>query len=69
MLKPRPPGQSTTPTALCVRRWVPELADVPAAVHEPWKWAARERAALDYPDPVVGLADGLARFRQARGRT
>ncbi|MFB1048073.1 cryptochrome/photolyase family protein [Streptomyces chrestomyceticus] len=55
-----------------VRRWVPELADVPGleggAVHQPWKLEpAAARAEVDYPDPVVDLADGLARFKQARG--
>ncbi|BBB01523.1 putative deoxyribodipyrimidine photolyase phrB [Actinacidiphila reveromycinica] len=51
-----------------VRRWVPELAKVAgAAVHEPWKLPERERAACgDYPEPIVQLADGLARFRRAR---
>ncbi|MEU8697239.1 deoxyribodipyrimidine photo-lyase [Streptomyces sp. NPDC048680] len=51
-----------------VRRWVPELAALAGpAVHEPWKLHGAERARLGYPDPVVELADGLARFRQARG--
>lgn len=51
-----------------VRRWVPELASLPgAAVHEPWKLRGAERERLDYPEPVVDLADGLTRFRQARG--
>ncbi|KOG59112.1 deoxyribodipyrimidine photolyase [Streptomyces griseoflavus] len=55
-----------------VRRWVPELADVPGleggAVHQPWKLSpAAARAKLDYPEPVVDLADGLARFKRARG--
>ncbi|MDJ1131175.1 cryptochrome/photolyase family protein [Streptomyces iconiensis] len=51
-----------------VRRWVPELAGLEgAAVHEPWKLPARERATYDYPEPIVALDDGLARFRQARG--
>ncbi|MFE9452803.1 cryptochrome/photolyase family protein [Streptomyces sp. NPDC006739] len=52
-----------------VRRWVPELASLAdGSVHEPWKLPGAERAALDYPEPVVDLAEGLARFRQARGR-
>ncbi|MFE0386089.1 cryptochrome/photolyase family protein [Streptomyces bungoensis] len=52
-----------------VRRWVPELRGVEgSAVHEPWKLTGLERAvAGDYPDPVVQLTDGLARFRQGRG--
>ncbi|MFJ3498396.1 cryptochrome/photolyase family protein [Streptomyces sp. NPDC086091] len=51
-----------------VRRWVPELADVEGpAVHEPWKLQELERAGIDYPDPIVELPEGLARFKQARG--
>lgn len=51
-----------------VRRWVPELAELDGPlVHEPWKLRGLDRAALgDYPDPIVELADGLARFRQGR---
>ncbi|SEG76495.1 deoxyribodipyrimidine photo-lyase type I [Actinacidiphila yanglinensis] len=51
-----------------VRRWVPELAGVAgAAVHEPWRLPAKERADSGYPDPIVDLSEGLARFRQGRG--
>ncbi|MGW2226751.1 cryptochrome/photolyase family protein [Streptomyces formicae] len=50
-----------------VRRWVPELADIQGpAIHEPWKLQGLERAEIDYPDPLVELPDGLARFKQAR---
>jgi deoxyribodipyrimidine photo-lyase len=52
-----------------VRRWVPELAGIDGPrVHEPWKLAEVRRAAIDYPDPVIDLAEGLARFQRARGR-
>jgi deoxyribodipyrimidine photo-lyase len=37
-------------------------------VHEPWRLKGPERARYDYPDPVVDLADGLARFKAARGK-
>ncbi len=51
-----------------VRRWVPELAEVEgSAIHEPWKLQGLDRAALDYPDPVVDLAEARARFERARG--
>jgi deoxyribodipyrimidine photo-lyase len=51
-----------------VRRWVPELAGVEgAAVHEPWRLPESEREATGYPAPIVDLADGLARFKEARG--
>ncbi|WEH32614.1 deoxyribodipyrimidine photo-lyase [Streptomyces sp. AM 4-1-1] len=50
-----------------VRRWVPELAEVRGAVvHEPWELPARDRARLDYPDPIVDLSEGRARFEHAR---
>ncbi|MGW1893459.1 cryptochrome/photolyase family protein [Streptomyces sp. NPDC002004] len=56
------------PDGAYVRRWVPELEGIDgAAVHEPWRLPAVERARYDYPDPVVALADGLARFRHGRG--
>jgi deoxyribodipyrimidine photo-lyase len=47
---------------------VPELAGVEgSAVHEPWTLRGRDRtAAADYPDPVVDLSEGLARFRRER---
>jgi deoxyribodipyrimidine photo-lyase len=56
------------PDGAYVRRWIPELARVRGpAVHQPWKLPERERARLDYPDPIVSLADGQARFSRARG--
>ncbi|MGW7794097.1 FAD-binding domain-containing protein, partial [Streptomyces tricolor] len=58
------------PDGRYVRRWVPELSGVPGgAVHEPWKLTGPDRAGVGaYPDPVVGLAEGLARFKRARSR-
>jgi len=47
-----------------VRRWIPELARVPARqVHAPWTLDRAERRALcpDYPPPVVDV-------ETARGR-
>ncbi|WP_031075119.1 cryptochrome/photolyase family protein [Streptomyces sp. NRRL S-118] len=67
VLNPVAQGRRHDPDGTYVRRWVPELAGVPgAAVHEPWKLPAAERARIDYPGPVVDLADALARFRRAR---
>ncbi len=57
------------PDGTYVRRWVPELAGVEGgAVHEPWRLPDDRRAALRYPEPVIGPGEGLARFREAHGR-
>ncbi|MFH9725626.1 cryptochrome/photolyase family protein [Streptomyces sp. NPDC017254] len=69
VLNPVIQGKRYDPDGAYVRRWVPELAGLDGpAVHEPWKLPGLERARYDYPDPVIELADGLARFRHARGR-
>ncbi|MER7520485.1 deoxyribodipyrimidine photo-lyase [Streptomyces sp. NPDC126499] len=68
VLNPVRQGRRYDPDGAYVRRWLPELAGLGAReIHEPWRLTGRDRAALDYPEPVIGLADGLARFRAARG--
>lgn len=48
-------GRKCDPTGDYVRRWVPELADVPApAVHEPW--TLPDGPPAGYPDPIVDHA-------------
>ncbi|GAA3133094.1 deoxyribodipyrimidine photo-lyase [Streptomyces rameus] len=70
VLNPVTQAKRHDPDGVYVRRWVPELAEVTgAAVHEPWKLRGPDRARIDaYPDPIVDLADGLARFKRARSR-
>ncbi|KOV89399.1 cryptochrome/photolyase family protein [Streptomyces sp. NRRL B-3648] len=69
VLNPVTQGKRYDPDGTYVRRWVAELADVAgAAAHEPWKLPAPVRSATGYPEPVVSLAEGLDRFKQARGR-
>ncbi|MGG7569079.1 cryptochrome/photolyase family protein [Streptomyces sirii] len=69
VLNPVVQGKRFDAQGTYVHRWVPELRDVPGkAVHEPWRLPAPERARLDYPEPLIDLADGLARFQHARGR-
>lgn len=53
-------GKKFDPRGVYVRRWVPELANVPDKfVHEPWKASAGQLEAVgfrlgkDYPQPVV----------------
>ncbi|MFH9137109.1 cryptochrome/photolyase family protein [Streptomyces sp. NPDC017524] len=68
VLNPVIQGKRFDPRGAYVRRWVPELAELEgAAIHEPWKLRGPDRAGLDYPDPVVDLAEARARFERARG--
>ncbi|MFJ9037094.1 cryptochrome/photolyase family protein [Streptomyces sp. NPDC102406] len=67
VLNPVTQGKRYDPDGAYVRRWVPELAGLSGpAAHEPWKLPGRDRAAYDYPEPLLELADGLDRFRRAR---
>ncbi|WKE68456.1 deoxyribodipyrimidine photo-lyase [Streptomyces sp. WP-1] len=69
VLNPVAQARRYDPDGGYVRRWVPELADVADRfVHEPWQLPGAERAALDYPEPVIALSEGLDRFRRARDR-
>ncbi|MFI1438592.1 cryptochrome/photolyase family protein [Streptomyces fructofermentans] len=69
VLNPVAQAKRYDPDGAYVRRWVPELAGLDGgAVHEPWKLQGLDRAAFDYPEPVVDLSEGLARFKHARGR-
>ncbi|MEU1147483.1 cryptochrome/photolyase family protein [Streptomyces sp. NPDC005863] len=68
VLNPVTQAKRYDPDGAYVRRWVPELAELKgAAIHEPWKLPAKERKRYDYPEPLLELADGLSRFKQARG--
>lgn len=50
-----------------VRRYVPELRSLPdRRVHKPWELSAEHRGQLDYPDPIVDLDEGRARFLATR---
>lgn len=67
VLNPVTQAKKYDPHGAYVQRWVPELAGLEAPrVHEPWKLAGPDRAAYDYPAPLVALSDGLARFRRHR---
>ncbi|MGX1543472.1 cryptochrome/photolyase family protein [Streptomyces adustus] len=69
VLNPVTQAKRHDPDGAYVRRWVPELAGVEGpSVHEPWKIRGPQRAGVDYPEPIVDLSEGLARFREARGR-
>jgi deoxyribodipyrimidine photo-lyase len=61
-------GKKFDPAGEYVRRWIPELAALPAAhIHAPWEAPALvlKEAGVElgetYPKPMVGLAEGRAR--------
>ncbi|MDG4554268.1 MAG: deoxyribodipyrimidine photo-lyase [Candidatus Competibacter sp.] len=60
-------GEQFDPDGAYVRRWVPELAKLPAPIlHQPWMLSAAEQQAkgftpgLNYPNPVVDFAASRA---------
>ena len=64
-------GERFDPDGEYVRRWVPELADVPAPhVHRPW--TRPEGPPPGYPSPIVDHAEerreALARYEALKGR-
>jgi deoxyribodipyrimidine photo-lyase len=62
-------AQRFDPAGDYVRRYVPELAAIDGPiVHEPWRIGPLERAAIDYPEPVVEHADAAAEFQARRRR-
>jgi deoxyribodipyrimidine photo-lyase len=71
-------GERFDPEGRYVKRWVPELARVPAkAVHQPWILKSAERAAVGlagdaYPAPIVDLKESreaaLGAYQRMRGR-
>ncbi|BDU69639.1 deoxyribodipyrimidine photo-lyase [Geothrix oryzae] len=63
IFNPTAQGLKFDPDGAYVKRWVPELAGLPAAlVHEPWKAPAALRGRLDYPGPIVDHAWARQRF-------
>ena len=68
ILNPTLQARRFDPEGAIVRRWVPELADLPVAeVHEPWRSASPPAG---YPPPLVDHADArrrtLARYAAVR---
>jgi deoxyribodipyrimidine photo-lyase len=69
-------GRKFDPTGAYVRRWVPELADVPDVyLHEPWTMSAQVQGAAgcvigrDYPAPLVDHAEARQRALDAYGQS
>jgi deoxyribodipyrimidine photo-lyase len=71
IFSPSRQGERFDPDGTYVRRWVPEIARVPARhVHAPWTLGRAERRALcpDYPPPVVDPDQARARALAAYTR-
>jgi len=67
-------GRKFDPGGDYVRRFVPELAALDAAdIHSPWQAQSTVQRSLDYPGPIVDLAESreraLAAFRASAGDT
>lgn len=54
IFNPTTQGERFDSQGAFIRRWVPELADVPERdIHQPHLWATQEGRTLDYPAPIV----------------
>lgn len=63
VLAPLRQAERFDPQGDYVRRYVPELAGVEGkAVHTPWDLPDAQRRSLDYPQPIVDLAEAREAF-------
>lgn len=62
-------GQEHDPQGAYVRRWLPELAQVPDAhVHSPWRWEGAGRLlGRRYPEPVIDPTQAARAARERLG--
>ncbi|MGW0087092.1 cryptochrome/photolyase family protein [Streptomyces sp. NPDC003393] len=68
LLDPLVQARRYDPRGEYVRRWLPELRHLDAAaLHRVPRLDTAARAGLDYPAPIVDLAEAAARFRERRG--
>jgi len=71
IFNPTMQGEKFDKSGVFIRRWLPELAQVPdSEIHTPWEWAQKQGASLDYPRPIVdhkqARLETLAAYEAAR---
>lgn len=71
IFNPTTQGERFDPQGTFIRKWLPELADVPDNdIHQPHRWAEKQRRVLAYPLPIVdhrqARLDTLAAFETAK---
>ncbi len=68
VLNPLRQAERYDPDGTYVRRHLPELGEITGPeVHRPWTLSDTVRSGIDYPEPIVDLAEGRERFLTARG--
>lgn len=68
MFNPVTQSQRYDPDGIYIRRYVPELRDVPEEyLHEPWRGDRSVIGSTGYPPPIVVHEEARERFREARG--
>ncbi|MEA1064442.1 deoxyribodipyrimidine photo-lyase [Erwinia sp. HR93] len=74
IFNPTTQGQKFDAKGDFIRRWIPELNEIPDnALHAPHEWARQHNKTLDYPGPIVDHRQQreltLAAWQRARKRT
>ncbi len=71
MYNPVKQSQDHDPEGKYIKKWLPELADVPIVhIHEPWKMTEMEqifcgvRIGKDYPNPIIDLTESGRKARE-----
>ena len=73
IFNPTTQGERFDPQGTFIRKWLPELMDVPDNdIHQPHRWAEKHRSVLRYPLPIVdhkqARLETLAAFDMAKRR-
>lgn len=71
IFNPTTQGKRFDPEGVFIKKWLPELAQVPAKhIHQPHEWAKKNGHKLDYPHPIVDHNEArrrtLAAFNKAK---